>query len=284
MMESSEKGLTERQRRQIAGAVAEVDPAQIAIIRRLTPAQRAQQALSMIRTAERSAAYRLRARQPHLTEGESLWYVRRREYDKEKAAFVDPSLEFNNFIRSVVDALEEVDITYLAGGSVAAWGWGEARTTLDFDVVVDLSFEQMAPLSKALLKRNMNVPVENMIDIVLSPADLAINAIHGHTGFKAELFPLREGDKLRQSALSRRLIVDLGPPMGELYVHSPEDLIIYKVLYYGLSQQTKHVRDIAGIFRVMGNELEMDYIQHWIETLDLVAVWQEIQTEIHREG
>lgn len=276
--------LTERQKRQIAGAVAEVDPAQIEIIRRLTPAQRAQQALSMIRAAERSAAYRLRARQPDLSEGESLWYVRRREYNKEKAAFVDPNLEFNNFIRSVVDALEEVDVTYLAGGSVAAWGWGEARTTLDFDVVVDLPYEQMVPLSKALLKRSMNVPVEIMMDILLSPDDLAINAIHAQTGFKAELFPLREGDKLRQSALNRRLIIDLGPPIGELYAHSPEDLIIYKVLYYGLSQQTKHVRDIAGIFRMMGNELEMDYIQHWVETLDLVAVWQEIQTEIHREG
>lgn len=276
--------LTERQKRQIAGAVAEVDPAQIEIIRRLTPAQRAQQALSMIRTAERAAAYRLRARQPNLSEGESLWYVRRREYNKEKATLMDPKLEFNNFIRSVVDALEEANVVYLAGGSVAAWGWGEARTTLDFDVVVDLPFEQMVALSQAMLKRSMNVPVEIMMDIVLSPADLAINAIHGQTGFKAELFPLREGDKLRQSALNRRLIVDLGPPIGELYVHSPEDLIIYKVLYYGLSQQSKHVRDIAGIFRVMGNELEMNYIQHWVEQLDLVAVWQEIQHEIHRDG
>ena len=47
--------LGEKLRRLIAGAVAEVDPEQIAISRRLMPAQRVQQAVSMIRIAEQVA-------------------------------------------------------------------------------------------------------------------------------------------------------------------------------------------------------------------------------------
>jgi hypothetical protein len=68
--------VTERMRRQIAGAVAELDLAQIAISRRLTPAERAYQALSMIDGAQRVAAYRLCARRPELSSDEALHIVR----------------------------------------------------------------------------------------------------------------------------------------------------------------------------------------------------------------
>ena len=68
--------VTERMRRQIAGAVAELDLAQIAVSRKLTPAERVWQAASMIDAAERVAAYRLCQRDPALTEDQSLRIVR----------------------------------------------------------------------------------------------------------------------------------------------------------------------------------------------------------------
>ncbi len=63
-------------RKIIAGAVAEVDLAQVAVSRRLTPAQRVAQAASMIRAAESAAAYRLRQLDPNLSEREALLIVR----------------------------------------------------------------------------------------------------------------------------------------------------------------------------------------------------------------
>lgn len=65
----------------IAGAVAEIDLQQIAILRCLTPAQRVEQAASMIELAEQVAAYRLRQRQPELSELEALRTVRMRAHD-----------------------------------------------------------------------------------------------------------------------------------------------------------------------------------------------------------
>jgi hypothetical protein len=41
---------------------------------------------------------------------------------------------------------------------------------------------------------------------------------------------------LRQSAFQRREQVDYGPPIGKVYIHSPEDLILYQLMYFGLSQ------------------------------------------------
>ncbi len=65
---------TERQL--IAGAITELDLQQIEITRRLTPAQRGQEGLSMIRLAEQVGAYRLRKRRPELSEAEALRIVR----------------------------------------------------------------------------------------------------------------------------------------------------------------------------------------------------------------
>ena len=195
----------------------------------------------------------------------------------------DPSLEFSNFMRDVLDALEESGVTYLVGGAVAVWGWGEVRTTQDFDVVVDLPVEQMPKLSEGLRERGMLVPNEVMLDLYRSPADLPINAVHLPTGYKLEIFLLRPNDSLRASALQRRLLVDFGPAIGEAYAHSPEDLILYKLQYYSLSSQTKHVRDIGSIIATVGDDsLEQDYLWQWIDRLDLTEIWLEIRKQLKR--
>jgi hypothetical protein len=62
----------------IRGAMAEVDPAQMAIIRRKTPAWRVAQAASMIAAAEEVGAYRLCLRRPHLTIQDALRFIRQR--------------------------------------------------------------------------------------------------------------------------------------------------------------------------------------------------------------
>ncbi len=273
--------LTDKQEREIAGALRDIDPAQFEVTRRLSAAQRSQQGLSMIRIAEEVASYRLRTLRPELTEGMSLGFARKAVVDGREAVAEDPQQEFGNFVREVLDALEETRITYLVGGAVAVWGWGEARTTRDFDVVVDLPVEQMASLSEALKKREMLVPVEVMLDLILAPADLPLNAVHLPTGYKLEIFLLRPGDALRASALQRRLLVDFGPRIGEAFVHSPEDLILYKLQYYGLSSQPKHIRDIGSIITTVGEDsLEQDYLSQWIARLELNEIWLEIQKHL----
>lgn len=69
--------ITEEMRREIAGAVAEIDLAQMEILRRMTPAQRMAIAAAMIADLERAAAHQLRKRHPELDTAESLRIVRR---------------------------------------------------------------------------------------------------------------------------------------------------------------------------------------------------------------
>ncbi len=194
------------------------------------------------------------------------------------------NLDYEVFVHQVIAALEAAGIKYMIGGAVAAWAWGEPRATLDLDLVVDIPLESIPRLSKELKQRNMLVPEEIILDnIIEDRADLPINAIHSYSGYKADIYPLRAGDELRATALDRRQKVDFGASLGEVYLHSPEDLIIYKLWYYSISQQTRHIRDITSIVMTLGDELDLDYIAGWMYKKGLTSIWKDLLTKIRTQ-
>jgi hypothetical protein len=163
------------------------------------------------------------------------------------------------------------------GGAIAEWAWGEPRATQDIDIVINLPIESVGKLSKELEKRDMLVPAEIILDTLLEDrADIPINAIHIYSGLKADLYPVRSGDELRLSAFQRRQYTDYGPPIGRVYIHSPEDLILYKLLYFSISQQPKHPRDIAAILQARKDQIDLCYIEEWVTRLGLSSLWKEL--------
>jgi hypothetical protein len=192
----------------------------------------------------------------------------------------DRPLDLLAFARLVVDALEAAEVPYLLGGALAVAAWAEARSTQAVDFVVHLPAESIGPLSRELAERGIEIPADLMLDILAETrGDLALVGYHTVWGHKAELFPLRPGDELRASALARRRLLDLGSPLGEVYVHSPEDLILYKLRYYSISQQPKHVRDIAAILLAEPTGLDLEYLALWTRRLGLDAIWRYMQAQ-----
>lgn len=190
-------------------------------------------------------------------------------------------MRFEDFMKQVIASLEAAGVEYMIGGAVATWAWGEPRATLDLDLVVNIPLEAVRQLSVELEKHSMLVPDDIILDNILEiRSDLPINAIHMHSGYKAVLYPIREGDKLRASAFERRQKIDLGEPLGEVYLHSPEDLIIYKLWYYSISKQTKHIRDIISIVLTLAEELDFPYIEYWVNDKGLSTLWGELLDRI----
>lgn len=187
------------------------------------------------------------------------------------------------FARLVIDAIEAAQLEYMIVGSFALYAWGDVRTTRDVDLVVHLPGQKITKLSQELGVRRMLVPPEILLDLLIQPEGvLPVNAIHLDSGYKAELFLLRADDAFRAVCLARRRLVDLDEPLGTVYVHAPDDLIINKVRYYGLSRQTKHIRDIASILAMSGDEIDWAHLTKWIRQLGLVPVWLEVKYEVDK--
>lgn len=193
----------------------------------------------------------------------------------------DQPLDITSFLKLILEALKASKIEYLIGGAIAEWAWGEPRATQDLDIVIDLPVKSVGRFSRELEKRDMLVPADIILDAMLEDrADIPLNAIHMHSGLKADLYLMRDGDELRKSAFQRRLLVDYGPPIGKVYVHSPEDLILYKLMYLGLSKQSKHARDIGAILKAKQDQLDYEYIERWVDRLGLSSVWRELKDNI----
>jgi hypothetical protein len=186
-------------------------------------------------------------------------------------------IDYPEFVTLVTGALQAAGVDYMIGGALALWAWGEPRATLDLDLVVSVPVETVPRLSEELKTRDMLLPPDIILDALIEErADVPLSANHLPSGFKADLYLLFPNDGLRQMAFSRRKLVDLGPRFGSLYVHSAEDLIIYKLWYYRISRQTKHPRDIYAILMAQGEHIDLDYIQEWVDRKGLSPVWAEL--------
>jgi len=134
------------------------------------------------------------------------------------------------------------------------------RDDFDVDFVVSLRLERIGALSRVLEQRSILIPADVMLSqLEETRGDVAIVGYHLQTGLKAELFPLRPGDALRESALARRVRIDL-------------------------SAQTKHVRDIVSILLSRATDLDYGYLTTWVQQLGLAVAWQLMLVEARRLG
>ncbi|MBE0411543.1 MAG: hypothetical protein IBX69_17600 [Anaerolineales bacterium] len=83
--------------------------------------------------------------------------------------------------------------------------------------------------------------------------------------------------------MKRRVQVDLGTPIGQVFIHSPEDLVIYKTWYFSLSRQTKDLRDISAVLAALGDKLDVVYVETWMECQELLNIWKELLDTIQHD-
>ena len=126
----------------------------------------------------------------------------------------------------VVEALEDLEVPYFIGGSLATAVHGVARATMDVDLVVDLQPDQIQPLLNTL--GDAFFADEHMIRNALRQG-ISFNLIHKQTMFKVDIFPA--GDRAYDRAqFERRAAYTLAEESGQTaYVASPEDNILSKL-------------------------------------------------------
>lgn len=158
----------------------------------------------------------------------------------------------------VVGVLSRLGILHTIGGSIAASFAGEPRSTVDIDVIAALDDTQVAALVAAL-SPDFYVDGDAVRRAVRKRS--SVNLIHHATMLKVDIF-VAGGTPLDTEQLERRLWVRLDNGV-ELPIHPPEDILLQKLRWFRLGGEVsdRQWRDILGIVRVQGGELDLPYLQ-----------------------
>ena len=181
-------------------------------------------------------------------------------------------MDQDDLLREVVRTLNAQGIPFMLVGAYASSLYGEPRLTLDLDIVVDLKDDQVKPLFEAFPVGEYCADLNAMRDAVRRSAQF--NVIHVPTGCKVDFIVVKKTPFGRQEFSRRRNQPILA---GEnCYVATPEDVIIGKLRFFRMGGSEKHLRDIAGILRVSGVQVDRCYVEQWAEELGVTEIWQTV--------
>ncbi|MHC4847144.1 MAG: hypothetical protein ACYTEG_01680 [Planctomycetota bacterium] len=179
----------------------------------------------------------------------------------------------------VVDAFEKLQVAYLVGGSVASSAHGMGRATMDVDLVADLRDEHVDRLV-ATLAGSYYVDAEMIREALRDRS--SFNLIHNDSMFKVDVF-IPKGRPYDREALARRSLdrLDESPDSREVFLASPEDVILAKLEWYDRGDRTSERQwgDILGILRVQADALDTAYLRRWADELGLRELLDRAQEE-----
>ncbi len=158
----------------------------------------------------------------------------------------------------VIEALDRAGVRYTVGGSLASSFSGEPRASIDVDIVVDMAASHIGPFIDAVGDQ-FYADAEALgraVDMRTST-----NLIHHGSGIKVDLFvagSLLDGRQLER----RRLVQVTTDPDRYWFVHSPEDILLQKLVWFrqGGDVSDRQWRDAVAIVIVQGPRLDRDYL------------------------
>lgn len=171
---------------------------------------------------------------------------------------------FYETLNWLIEKLELENIPYMVTGGSAVGFWGQIRTTMDIDVVVQIGKERIKPFLGA---------IENECYIGIQDAEKAIadgrmfNIIVNKSYFKIDIIPLKR-DVYEIEKFGRRKRVKFRNL--EIQVISSEDLLISKLQWSkSAGGSERQIMDCISIYKLNRDDLDMDYIKKWIEALNI---------------
>jgi hypothetical protein len=179
-------------------------------------------------------------------------------------------MEHFDFLRHVVEIIERLNLRYFITGSSASIYYGEHRFTNDVDVVVDLPIDRVDEFCRQFPESEYYVSVEAARAAVRSHG--MFNVIHSTQGLKLDVI-IPEQTAYSRNCMGRVVRRPLAAD-EEATFGSSEDIILNKLIYYREGGSEKHLRDIASMLKILGDEIDVPYIEQWAERLGLTEEWR----------
>ena len=177
--------------------------------------------------------------------------------------------EINQAIKLFVKTLEQLNVPYYIGGSIASSVYGIARATMDVGLVSELKSEHVKFLVQTLSK-DYFIDEEMILDAIKNKS--SFNLIHLGTMIKIDVFISGESKFLKKVfERKRKDSISDEPDSVQVFLSSAEDTILNKLEWYksGGSVSDMQWKDILGIIKVQGELLDKNYLRQWAEELEL---------------
>lgn len=96
----------------------------------------------------------------------------------------------------------------------------------------------------------------------------SFNAIHDASGFKIDVF-IPPDTPFARRAMERRVRLPLPATGREIFVASPEDIVLQKLRWYrdGGESSQQQWRDVLGVIRLQAATLDGAYLREWSAVL-----------------
>ena len=181
---------------------------------------------------------------------------------------MDPS----ELLERLAQTLEDLPIPYLITGSMATIAYGEPRFTNDIDVVVRLASLHVDPLCRAFPPEQFYISRTAIADAVVNHTQF--NILHPASGLKIDIM-VADDSEFNEDHFSRARPLRVAAGRDVTFA-SPEDVIIKKLVYFREGGSDKHLRDIRGVLKVMGNEIDRANIERWVSKFGLAREWSAV--------
>ena len=166
----------------------------------------------------------------------------------------------------VIDVYEQLGVRYLLSGSVACSVYGLPRAVQDVDVLVDLHSQQLPFL------------FEHLAENYLFDQDAVSLAVQQRRSFSllhltrlVKIDTFLPSTTLETSMLQRKQPVPLIEGRAPLWMATPEDIILTRLIWYHLSgnHADDQWNDLLGILKVQAPTLNLTYLSQQAEILKI---------------
>ncbi len=179
-------------------------------------------------------------------------------------------------LQKIVEVLENLQIPYLVTGAIASMAYGEPRLTNDIDIVAAIEEQHIKGLISAFPPDDFYISEDMIRDAIHYHGQF--NIIHPASGLKVDVI-IKQNTPFDNSRFRR--IKRIQPAESyQANFAAPEDVIIKKMEYYKKGGSDKHLRDITGILKISGHDVDREYIITWAKNLGLMKIWKAVEDRV----
>jgi hypothetical protein len=169
----------------------------------------------------------------------------------------------DDFLKKLIKVLGDCSIPYMISGSFGSSYHGRPRATKDIDIVIAPT-EQLLFRFVESLGEDYYVSIEGVRDAFDNNS--MFNIIDNLSGWKAD-FILRKARAFSRQEFERKGIAEIGGL--NVWVTSPEDIILSKLEWSKDSQSERQFGDALGVAVVQWDRLDVDYLRKWAKELQV---------------